>query len=312
MVRVIMNILETKNLCKYYRKTHALEGVNMTINKGDIYGFVGKNGAGKTTLIRIITGVAEPTSGSYALFGETNHRKRTRLRSRIAAVVENPALGLGMTAYENLEMQCILLGLHKDAKTIIPALLEKVGLASLLISKRKTVKNFSLGMKQRLGIAMALISKPEFLVLDEPNNGLDPEGIRDMRELLSRLNREDGITILISSHILTELAKLATRYGFIDKGVLIKEITAEELNRVNRKATFFKVENPLVAYDVLKEAGYTGAELLPDGVRVTNGISVSKVVTLLTSRSIEVISVQEQNEDLEQYFMEMIGGAHHV
>jgi len=306
-----MTILETNNLCKYYRKTHALEHVSMSINEGDIYGFVGKNGAGKTTLIRIITGVAEPTRGAYSLFGESNPRKRTRLRAKIAAVVENPALNLGLSAYDNLDLQCVLLGINKDRKKVIAAILEKVGLASLLISKRKKVKNFSLGMKQRLGIAMALISNPDFLVLDEPNNGLDPEGIRDMRELLLKLNREEGITILISSHILSELSKLATRYGFIDKGKLIKEITAEELNRANRKATLFKVNEPSKAYDTLIAAGFKGIERVDAGVLIANGTSVSKVITALTASGLDVLAVQEQNEDLEQYFMEMIGGAHH-
>jgi len=255
--------------------------------------------------------VAEPTRGAYSLFGESNPRKRTRLRAKIAAVVENPALNLGLSAYDNLDLQCVLLGINKDRKKVIAAILEKVGLASLLISKRKKVKNFSLGMKQRLGIAMALISNPDFLVLDEPNNGLDPEGIRDMRELLLKLNREEGITILISSHILSELSKLATRYGFIDKGKLIKEITAEELNRANRKATLFKVNEPSKAYDTLIAAGFKGIERVDAGVLIANGTSVSKVITALTASGLDVLAVQEQNEDLEQYFMEMIGGAHH-
>jgi len=301
-----MRILETKDLCKYYRKTHALEHVNMTIEQGDIYGFVGKNGAGKTTLIRIITGVAEPTKGSYALFGENEPHKRTRVRSRMAAVVESPALHMGLTAFENLELQCTLLGINKDVKAFVAALLDKVGLSSLLVSKAKKVKNFSLGMKQRLGIAMAMISNPEFLVLDEPNNGLDPEGIRDMRELLLKLNHEDNITILISSHILSELSKLATRYGFIDKGMIVKEITAEELGRVSRKATVVKVDAPKEAFNILTEAGYKNIELLKDGVSIPETVGVSKIVTLLAKSNIEVANIQEQNEDLEQYFMEII------
>jgi ABC-2 type transport system ATP-binding protein len=306
-----MYILETKNLCKYYRKTHALEHVDMTIEKGDIYGFVGKNGAGKTTLIRIITGVAEPTSGTYALFGESEPRKRTRVRARMAAVVESPALHMGLTAFENLELQCTLLGINKDVKQFVENLLEKVGLSSLLVSKRKKVKNFSLGMKQRLGIAMAMISNPEFLVLDEPNNGLDPEGIRDMRELLLKLNHEDGITILISSHILSELSKLATRYGFIEKGKIVKEITAEELARVSRKATLIRVDKPSVAHTLLTESGYKNIELLKDAVTIPETVAVSKIVTLLAKGDVEVINIQEQNEDLEQYFMEIIKEAQH-
>jgi ABC-2 type transport system ATP-binding protein len=306
-----MNVLETKDLCKYYRKTHALEHVNMVIEQGDIYGFVGKNGAGKTTLIRIITGVAEPTSGSFSLFEESDPRKVVRMRSRIAAVVENPALNLGLSAYDNLRCQCTLLGITKDAQKTIEAIIDKVGLTNLLVTNRKPVKNFSLGMKQRLGIAMALISNPEFLVLDEPANGLDPEGIRDMRELLLKLNHEDGVTILVSSHILSELAKLATRYGFIDKGKLIKEITAEQLNRECRKATVFKVSDPDKALAVLKEQGYANAEASKDGILLSENGPVSKIVTLLAKNDIDVSAIQEQNEDLEAYFMEIIKGGHH-
>ncbi len=307
-----MRVLETKDICKYYRKTHALEHVNMTIEQGDIYGFVGKNGAGKTTLIRLITGVAEPTKGSFSLFEESDPTKVVRMRSRIAAVVENPALNLGLSAYENLRCQCTLLGIGgKEAPKIIHQILDKVGLASLLVTNRKPVKNFSLGMKQRLGIAMALISNPEFLVLDEPANGLDPEGIRDMRELLLKLNHEDGVTILVSSHILSELSKLATRYGFIDKGRLVKEITAEQLNRECRKATLFKVSNAAAAVQILKDAGYQTAEPSNDGVILTDIGAVSKVVTLLAKHDIDVSAIQEQNEDLEAYFMEMIKGEHH-
>ncbi len=305
-----MKILETTNLSKYYRKTHALEGVSMRIEQGDIYGFVGKNGAGKTTLIRIITGVAEPTSGTYSLFEETEKKKLIRVRSRMAAVVENPALNLGLNAYDNLRCQCTLLGIKENVDQVINDTIQLVGLTELLGVKRKKVKNFSLGMKQRLGIAMAMISNPDFLVLDEPNNGLDPEGIRDMRELLMRLNEQKGVTILISSHILSELSKLATRYGFIDKGKLIKEITAEELNQQCRKASIFKVNDPKRAQDILIHSDYKNVSLLTDGVRVGDEINVSKTITLLSKHEIEVKSVQEQNEDLEQYFMEIIGANH--
>jgi ABC-2 type transport system ATP-binding protein len=284
----------------------------MVIEQGDIYGFVGKNGAGKTTLIRLITGVAEPTKGTFSLFEESDPKQVVRMRSRIAAVVENPALNLGLSAYDNLRCQCTLLGIDgKQAPKIINQILEKVGLISLLVTNRKPVKNFSLGMKQRLGIAMALISNPEFLVLDEPANGLDPEGIRDMRELLLKLNHEDGVTILVSSHILSELSKLATRYGFIDKGRLVKEITAEQLNRECRKATLFRVSDTDKAIKVLKEAGYKTAEASHDGVLLSDNGAVSKIVTLLAKNDIDVSAVQEQNEDLEAYFMEIIKGGHH-
>ena len=263
-----MDILTTNDLSKTYRKTKALDHVNLTIQKGDIYGFIGKNGAGKTTLIRTITGVAEPTSGSFSLFGETDPLKVIRARKRIAAVVESPALHMNLSAYENLKLQCILLNKEKPHHTIISNVLKKVELESLLVERKKKAKNFSLGMRQRLGIAMALISDPEFLILDEPNNGLDPEGIRDMRELLLKLNKEEGLTILVSSHILTELAKLATRYGFIDHGKLLKEIYASELNQASRQATVLTLSKTRGLQSKLSEKGLKDFDVTETTLRI--------------------------------------------
>lgn len=225
------DMLETHALCKRYRNFTALNGLDMHIPKGSIYGFAGRNGAGKTTLIRLICGLQLPTSGGYTLYGVRNTDAATgRCRRRMGAVVESPAIYPDMTAEENLRQQALVLGLPSDGGA--KALLQLVGLGD---TGRKKAKNFSLGMRQRLGIAIALTDSPELLVLDEPVNGLDPQGIIEMRELILKLNREQGITVLISSHILDELSHLATHYGFIDGGRMVKEMSAGELEARCRK-----------------------------------------------------------------------------
>lgn len=217
-------VLETNALTKQYKNFTALNGLTMHIPKGAIYGFVGRNGAGKTTLIRLICGLQEPSSGSYCLYGIKNtDAKIVRSRRRMGAVVETPSIYLDMTARDNIRQQYQILGIPSESG--IDELLQLVG---LLDTGNKKVKNFSLGMRQRLGIAVALAGNPDFLILDEPVNGLDPQGIIEMRELILKLNQQHGITILISSHILDELARLATNYGFIDGGHLLKEMSAEE------------------------------------------------------------------------------------
>ena len=218
-------VLTTDALSKRYRQFKALDGLSMHVPKGAIYGFVGRNGAGKTTLIRLICGLQEASSGGYVLYGKTDSEKEIhRARRRMGAVVETPSLYQNMTAEDNLKEQYRTLGLPFFSG--IPELLELVGLQD---TGKKKVKNFSLGMRQRLGIAVALAGNPDFLVLDEPVNGLDPQGIIEMRRLLQKLNRDRGVTILISSHILDELSKLATHYGFIDKGRMVEEKEAADM-----------------------------------------------------------------------------------
>lgn len=221
-----MNILTTTNLCKKYGANLAVDNVNMTVNQGDIYGFVGLNGAGKTTVIRLITGLINKTSGSFDLFGMPDSGNLCNERRKISSMVETPALYLNMTSVDNMKIQCAIMQMPIVG---ISDLLKLVGLDS---TSRVLAKNFSLGMRQRLGIAMALVGDPKFMLLDEPTNGLDPEGIIEIRDLLLSLNKTKGITILISSHILSELSKLATTYGFIHKGKLIKQISAEDRKSV--------------------------------------------------------------------------------
>ena len=230
-------ILQTNSLTKKYKNFQALNGLTMNVPKGSIYGFVGKNGAGKTTLIRLICGLQEPTSGSFSLYGIRNDSKDIiKSRRRMGAVVETPSIYMDMTAEENLKHQYLILGL--PSFDCIQELLKLVGLDN---TGEKKAKNFSLGMKQRLGIAIALAGDPDFLVLDEPVNGLDPQGIVEMRELILKLNREKQITVLISSHILDELSRLATHYGIIDNGRMVKELSAEELDTVCRKCVRMEV-----------------------------------------------------------------------
>lgn len=217
-------VLETKGLSKTYGHTYALNGVDMTIPAGSIYGLVGKNGSGKTTLMRLVAGLASPSGGTSTLYGARDGAGLREARKKIGAVIESPAVFPTMTAWDNLAMQCHIKGVRDTA--CIRELLKTVGLAD---TGKKKAYNFSLGMKQRLALAIVLVGNPDFLLLDEPANGLDPEGIIEMRELLLRLSHENGKTILISSHILTELSRLATHYGFINDGKLIREVKAAEI-----------------------------------------------------------------------------------
>lgn len=244
-------VCEAHGLSKRYGHTYALQNLTMQVPKGSIYGLVGRNGAGKTTLIRILCGLQTPTAGSYTLYG-TPFRDPTiqQVRRRMGAVVESPAIYQDLSAIHNLKLQAQVLGLpsYQD----LPHLLELVGLEN---PGKKTVRHFSLGMRQRLGIAMALVGSPDFLVLDEPVNGLDPQGIVEIRELLLRLNREHQITILLSSHILDELARLATHYGFLDRGRMVQEVSAGEVEAACRKCTHVEVSDVAILARVLDGMG---------------------------------------------------------
>jgi ABC-2 type transport system ATP-binding protein len=215
-------IVKTSHLSKKYGERYAVEDVNLEIKRGQIYGLIGQNGAGKTTFIRLLTGLIAPTDGEIELFGQ-HGADLGQARARVGSIVETPSLFPNMTAVENMETQRRLAGFHTDN---ISEMLELCGVAD---TGRKKVKDFSLGMRQRLALALALLTEPEFIILDEPINGLDPKGIVENREMLKRLAAEQGITILISSHILSELALLATHYGIIHEGRLIKQISARQL-----------------------------------------------------------------------------------
>ena len=301
-------VLETNGLSKRYRDFTALNGLNMHIPKGSIYGFVGRNGAGKTTLIRLICGLQEPTSGSFTLYGVKNtDAKIERARRRMGAVVESPAVYPDMTAEENLRQQYLVLGM--PSADGIAELLHLVGLDG---TGKKKVKNFSLGMRQRLGIAVALAGNPDFLVLDEPVNGLDPQGIIEMRELILKLNREHGITVLISSHILDELSRLATHYGFIDGGHMVKEMSAEELEMRCRKCTRVETTNSKVLARVLDRLGAEYRVVDDAKVDVFADVQVTKLAVEALKENCVIYTMKERDESLESFYMNLIGGAHHA
>lgn len=300
-------ILETRSLSKHYGRFKALDGMNMHVPKGAIYGLVGKNGAGKTTLIRLICGLQEPSSGSFTLYGTENRDKAiVRARRRMGAVVETPSLYPDMTAEDNLKMQYRVLGLPSFEG--IDQLLQLVGLEHT--GKKKT-RNFSLGMKQRLGIAVALAGDPDFLVLDEPVNGLDPQGIIEIRELILKLNRERQISVLISSHILDELSRLATHYGFIDSGRMVKEISAEELDTVCRKCVRLVVSDVKPLARVLDSMGIEYNILSPTQADVFARVNLSGLVNALAKEDCELIAAQERDESLESYYVNLVGGVRH-
>lgn len=300
-------VLDTRGLQKKYGSLTVLNNVNMHIPRGAIYGFVGKNGAGKTTLIRLICGLQFPTSGEYSLFGISNTSGEIiKSRKRMGAVVETPSIYLDMNAEDNLKEQYRILGL--PSFETIPELLKLVGLEG---TGRKKAKNFSLGMRQRLGIAIALAGNPDFLVLDEPANGLDPEGIIEMRELILKLNREKGITVLISSHILDELSRLATHYGFIDHGAILKEISAEDLEAACRKCLCVTVSD-MPALCITLDAAEIEYRVLSDSqAEIYGSISVTDLVEALSANGCVISNLHEREEGLESYYMNLIGGTHH-
>ena len=301
-------VLETNGLCKRYRAFTALNGLNMHIPKGSIYGFVGRNGAGKTTLIRLICGLQEPTSGSFILYGAKNtDTKIERARRRMGAVVESPAVYPDMTAEENLRQQYLVLGM--PSADGIAELLHLVGLDG---TGKKKVKNFSLGMRQRLGIAVALAGNPDFLVLDEPVNGLDPQGIIEMRELILKLNREHGITVLISSHILDELSRLATHYGFIDGGRMVKEMSAEELEKRCRKCLRAEVSDTKALARVLESMNAEYRIIDFNHADIYAEIPVTTLVSALAIENCTVNKIVEQDESLESFYMNLVGGERRV
>ena len=301
-------ILETHNLEKKYNHFKAISNLNMHIPKGAIYGLIGKNGAGKTTLIRLICGLQKPTSGTYCIYGISSESKKiTESRKRIGAIIETPSICLDMTAEDNLKEQCKVVGLPSYDN-----LHELLKLVDLAKTGKKTAKHFSLGMKQRLGIAIALVGNPDILILDEPINGLDPEGIIEIRELILKLNKEKGITFLISSHYLDELSKIATCYGFIDKCRIVKEISSSELEQNFKKRTQINVSNITECVKYLEECNITYKVISDKVIDIYEKVNVSDLVIALSKRNCIVNEFQEKGESLENYYLNLIGGASNV
>lgn len=298
-------ILKVSGLTKCYNTAKALDNVTMTIEKGKIYGFIGQNGAGKTTTIRMLTGLAHPTDGVIEIFGKTSKKDLEKARKKIGTLVEKPILHEAFTARENLAMQSILFG--QKNKQYIEGLLGKVGLADV---QKKKVKDFSLGMKQRLGIAMAMVQEPEILILDEPVNGLDPMGMVDVRELLKALNKEYGITIMISSHILAELYQLATDYIIINNGKIIEQLTLSELDLKCKKHIYIETDEIEKAEHVIKNILNTDNYIIDDQmIRLYDcQEDCKKVAKAFFDERVLLTTFKMVGENLEEYFMELLGG----
>ncbi len=297
-------VLKTKDLCKQYKDFKALKGLTMNVPKGAIYGFVGRNGAGKTTLIRIICGIQFSTSGSFELYGvKDSDPAISETRRRMGAIVETPSIFPYLTARENLEMQYDIMGMPDYSS--IDGLLELVGLKN---TGKKLAKNFSLGMRQRLAIAVALCGNPDLLIFDEPINGLDPQGIIEIRELILKLNKERNITILISSHILDELAKLATHYGFIDNGSIVREMSAEELETACRKCVRINVTDCTAAVKALDDLEFDYKISDENVIDIYAKPNITRLAAALSKEGCEILSCTEHDENLEGFFISLVGG----
>ncbi len=297
--------LTADNLCKRYGRFNALNNLSMRVEKGAIYGLVGKNGSGKTTLIRLICGLQRPTLGQYSIYGEKNtSSKISYVRHRMGAVIESPSIFLNMTARDNLKHQYYVLG--RPSFDGIDELLQLVGLEK---ESNKKAQHFSLGMRQRLGIALALAGNPDFLLLDEPINGIDPQGIVQIRELLIKLNKERQMTILISSHILGELSKMATHYGFIEKGSIIKEISADDLERSCRKCMRISVSDIPTLIKVLDLNSAEYRIVSENTADIYGKYNIAEIVLMLSKENCDIISLSERDETLESYYINLVGGA---
>lgn len=292
-------IIETHHLTKKYGHKLAANDVNIRIRAGEIYGLIGRNGAGKTTIMRILSGLSNPTSGSYALFGKEGKELRREMH-KVGVLIEAPGIYPKLSAYDNLRVKALAMG--KDDKKYLDGLLELVGLPDV---GKKRVGSFSLGMRQRLGIALALIGDPQLIILDEPINGLDPQGIVDVRQMLAKLRDERHITIMISSHILDELGKLADAYGIIDQGTLIDEFTTDELQRRSGSFTLIRTDDNQKALTVIHQMGLTEVTVDSDGtLRLQEELNRQRnVVKRLVESDVFVKEVRMESFSLEDYYL---------
>ncbi|HDR7706385.1 TPA: ATP-binding cassette domain-containing protein [Bacillus thuringiensis] len=303
-------VLQTKGLTKRYKGYNAVDNIDMHIKKGEIYGFLGQNGAGKTTTLRLLTGLIKPTSGEIELFGQPLQQNKTKVFERIGSTIEYPGFYNNLTVTEVLEIHLYLMGVNE--KRVVGEIINKVGLITV---KNKKVEELSLGMKQRLGIARALSHQPELLILDEPMNGLDPAGIKEIRNLIYHLAIDNNMTVLMSSHILSEVQQIATKIGIISKGKLIEEISKEELDKKNQQYINLKVDDNLKAIRVLEE------KLLIKEFKVFNDETiriyertsdVSLINRALIEEEVEIQSSNVAGASLEEYFLQKTGGEFNV
>ncbi len=300
-----MAVLTTDRLTKVYKGRPAVKDVNMHIEEGDIYGFVGENGAGKTTVIRLITGLAEPTSGTYSLYGISSKDPAiSEVKKTIGAIVETATMNRSMTALENLRFQCLVTGTEKSDEELI-ALIGRVGLDYEAIKKKK-VGNFSLGMKQRLGIAIVMVSDAKFVILDEPMNGLDPPGFIEVRETILKLHQE-GVTFLISSHILAELEKICTKIGVISHGELLEEITMEELHRKAARRTIVETDDPESTASILRESGFEGAVVEEGKTFLYGDTDINAILKILVEKEVPVQKINTLEDTVEDHYIRLLG-----
>lgn len=302
-------ILETKGLTKVYGHKEAAKDVDLHIREGQIYGLIGRNGAGKTTIMRMISGLSIPTSGSYSLFGKTGYAM-SRLLKNVGVLIEYPGLYPKLSAYENLKIKCIGMGIRP--KGYVEKLLKVIGLENT--DMKKPAGSYSLGMRQRLGIGLALVGDPKILILDEPINGLDPQGIAEIRQMLLELRDEKGITIMISSHILDELAKVADCFGIINEGRMLDEFSAEELHRRCGQYVMVRTDNHDMALRTLKSLGIEEVETEADGMlriagHLDDTIRISKAIV---EAGVGLQEIRLQSLSLEDYYLGVTaGGGHH-
>lgn len=299
-------ILQTLSLSKRYDASFVLKDCSITIERGQIYGLVGKNGAGKTTLMRLICGQSNPSSGRVWLFGSSDPSTLVESRTRIGCMIESPAFYPNFSARKNLKIYCMKKGIPENGQ--IDEILDFVGLGD---AGRKRYSQFSLGMKQRLGLALALLGNPEILVLDEPTNGLDPIGIAQMREMIVKLNREKNVTVLLSSHILKEMSMVATNYAFIDRGQILAELSASELMERCRDAVAIRVSDTARACAILEQVcGCKEYRVLAQGeILCYDGVDHPEQLNReLVENGVEVFSLSHEGRDLEKFFIDLIKG----
>lgn len=296
-------ILTTENLTKVYGKHRAADQINIHIKKGEVYGLIGRNGAGKTTILKMICGLSTPTSGSFTFKGKSGAELKKNMKS-IGSLIETPGLFPKMTAFQNVKLKCLSMGIKDD--DYVNSLLEQVGLSNV---GKKNAQSFSLGMKQRLGIALALVGNPEFIVLDEPINGLDPQGIAEMRHIIHRLSKENGLTIIVSSHILDELVKVADSFAIINSGKLLDEFTSEELARRCSTYVLLKTSSSEQAQKILTEMQITDFEVVDDAnIKISSKIEdSSKVIEKLVNSNIAVYEFAFKQMTLEEYYLNSTG-----
>ncbi len=301
-------ILTTNNITKTYGKQNATDHISINVRQGDIYGLIGRNGAGKTTLLKMISGLASPSEGDFTLFGYSG-KEKSQVMHRIGTLIEAPGIYPELSAAENLKLKCIAMGVRD--KTVIPKILETVGLAD---TGKKHVGKFSLGMKQRLGIALALVGEPDLVILDEPINGLDPQGIVEIRETIEKLNKEQGITFIISSHILEELAKIATNYAIIHNGALVQELTIEELLQKCSERIELKTDDTAKACTVLENMNIHEYKVVDnDTIQIFECLQDGGNIAIkLAENGIKTLGLSVKNESLEDYYLNLTGGKYNA